>query len=100
MLLWNVGHAIGVGTGGAEGALAPPNFGHYVYKVAEFILDTPFGPPQSCLRSYASACCRTGSKRNDYSQPSTLLSQRLSLVNSYTLCVVIRTFAMHSLTIR
>ena len=41
--------------GGAEGALAPPILGIMCIKYAEFILDTPFGPPQSCLRSYASA---------------------------------------------
>ena len=50
------GHAhIGVGTEGAEGALAPPILGIMCIKYAEFILDTPLGPPpQSCLCSYAS----------------------------------------------
>ena len=39
-------HCIGVGTGGAEGALAPPILGNMYIKYAEFILDThPFGPP-------------------------------------------------------
>ena len=43
--------SIGVGTGGW--GLGPPSI--LCIKYAEFILDTPFGPPQSCLRSYASA---------------------------------------------
>ena len=35
--------------------MAPPILGIMCIKYAEFILDTPFGPPpQSCLRSYAS----------------------------------------------
>ena len=40
---------IGVGTGGGggvEGALVPPILGIMCIKDAEFILDTPFGPPQ------------------------------------------------------
>ena len=41
----------GGGGGGAEGALAPPNLGIMHIKYAEFILDTPFGLPQSCLAS-------------------------------------------------
>ena len=44
----------GGGGGGAEGALAPPIVVIMCIKYAEFILDTPFGPPQSCLRSYTS----------------------------------------------
>ena len=40
------------GGGGGGGALAPPILGIMCIKYAEFILDTPFGPPQSCLRSY------------------------------------------------
>ena len=44
----------GGGGGGGEGALAPPILGVMCIKYAEFILDTPFGPPQSCFRSNAS----------------------------------------------
>ena len=49
---------IGVGTGEAEGALAPPILGIMCIKYAEFILDTPFGAPLSCLRSYARPVAR------------------------------------------
>ena len=52
----NRGRGGGGGGGGAEGALAPPppTLGIMCIKYAEFILDTPYGPPQSCLHSYAS----------------------------------------------
>ena len=35
----------GGGGGGKEGALVPPILGIMCIKDAEFILDTPFGPP-------------------------------------------------------
>ena len=56
MLCRNRGGGGGGGGGeGAEGALALPILGIMCIKYVEFILDTPFGSPQSCLRSYASA---------------------------------------------
>ena len=53
----NRGGGGGGGGGGAEGALAPLILGIMCIKYAEFILHTPFGPPKSCLRSYASVGC-------------------------------------------
>ena len=61
---------VGTGGGGAEGALAPPILGIMCIKHAEFILDAPFGAPQSCLRSYASAahgvCRETRTQSNSF----------------------------------
>ena len=45
------------GGGGQRGPWPPPILGIMCIKYAEFILDTPFGPPKSCLRSYASVGC-------------------------------------------
>ena len=53
-----IGVGTGGGGGGGGGALAPLILGIMCIKYAEFILgtpDTPFEPPQSCLRCYASA---------------------------------------------
>ena len=45
---------ISVGTGGGGEALAPSILSIMYIKYAEFILDTPSWPPQSCLCSYTS----------------------------------------------
>ena len=44
----------GVGWGGEGRGDLAPIMGMMCIKYAEFILHTPFGPLQSCLRSYAS----------------------------------------------
>ena len=55
----------------------------FVPRAIYVIMSNPHHAAMKCW-----SCCRTGSKCNDYSQPSTLLSPA-SLVNSHTLCVVI-----------
>ena len=64
--------------GGAEGALAPPILGIMCIKYAEFILDTPFGPPQSCLRSYASVI--------DFDQTNSGSTKRLQVLKLFAYC--------------
>ena len=50
-----VGGGGGGGGGGGQRGPWPPILGIMCITYAEFILDTSFGPPQSCLCSYASA---------------------------------------------